>query len=918
MGYTDKAGRGPAGVALVSAVALIWSAAPAIAQPEPAGGAVEVSIAQGPLAEALKEVSLRTGVPVIYSEELVAGRTTRGVSGALSPDAALAGLLAGTGLEAVPGAGGYVIRERAGIGDVLAPRPAPEGALQTVPAGEAGDPRQEEDLRIDRVTVTGTSLRGIAPESSPLQIYSREDILGSGVTTTEQFIRTLPQNFGGGSTEFVRSLPNDVNTSANNTSGTGANLRGLGAGSTLILLNGRRLAPSSVVGDYIDLSMIPLSAVERVDVLTDGASSIYGGDAVAGVINFVLRDDFDGSETTFRYGRVTDGGLEEHRLGQTLGKSWSGGNILGTYEFYRRSNLALSERPSVQPFSSVGGGETPADLFDLLPAQKRHSLVVSADQEITSRLVLSASGLFTERSGFSRMVTDSGLARESDRKAETRSFSLGLDYAITPRWHAVLDATFSQLRERDDSLLYFLGDPDAFDISLKTSSDLWSADARFDGDLFAVPGGQVKVALGGHFRREEFLNGVRGAAGSRDGARDVAALYTEFFIPLIGNGNAMPGVRRLEVNASARLDDYSDFGTSSNPKIGVLWSPVEDLNFRASYSTSFAPPPLGRVGALDRTGNVQNYGAVLAQFGVEPADPSLLDLNILRTFGTDSANLGPETSRAYTAGFDLVRDVGDRSWSATATYYDIEYEGRLGQTPVPGNPPSTNLAPNLAFLNPGLFPPGSVIFNPTPAQVQAVLSTFSVPARYQNGLTPDDPIGIINNVDLIRNMALTRTRGIDAALDYSRDFGAGRLLAGLSANHILEFSRQASVTSPSVSELNTLYNPVDFQLTGRLGYAQGGLSGQVGLNYKDSYRTDGSDMARPVGSWTTVDATISYKFISAADWRRGVGVSFIAKNVFDQMPPRTPTFGDHIVPGYDPTNATPLGRFLAIEVSKAF
>ena len=72
------------------------------------------------------------------------------------------------------------------------------------------------------------------------------------------------------------------------------NLRGPGLSSTLVLLNGHRVVPSSGIGDFVDISLIPASAIERVEVLTAGASSIYGADAVAGVVNFVLHDDFDG------------------------------------------------------------------------------------------------------------------------------------------------------------------------------------------------------------------------------------------------------------------------------------------------------------------------------------------------------------------------------------------------------------------------------------------------------------------------------------------------------------------------------------------------------------------------------------------------------------------------------------------------
>ncbi|KJS34612.1 MAG: hypothetical protein VR74_19645, partial [Hyphomonas sp. BRH_c22] len=265
------------------------------------GGEVAFNIDAPMLGDALRAFGAQSGTPILFSESLVAGRAAPGLNGTFAPADALDRLLQGSGLEAVKGQGqAVIIRKRTDAPEPVVPPARPpreEAPAETLPDSSRAkaDPGT---LRIDTVTVTGTSLRGIAPESSPLQIYSREDILGSGVTTTEQFIRTLPQNFGGGSTEFTsQGLPTDGNSQRNSTYGSGANLRGLGSGATLTLLNGNRVAPTSTIGDFVDLSMIPVSALERIDVLSDGASSIYGGDAVAGVINLVLRDDFDGAET---------------------------------------------------------------------------------------------------------------------------------------------------------------------------------------------------------------------------------------------------------------------------------------------------------------------------------------------------------------------------------------------------------------------------------------------------------------------------------------------------------------------------------------------------------------------------------------------------------------------------------------------
>jgi outer membrane cobalamin receptor len=101
---------------------------------------------------------------------------------------------------------------------------------------------------------------------------------------------------------------------------TAVNLRGLGADATLVLINGRRMAGAGLMGDFADVSMIPVSAVARIEVLTDGASALYGSDAVGGVVNIVMRDRYDGAETRARLGGSTRGDLGQYQLAQTLGR----------------------------------------------------------------------------------------------------------------------------------------------------------------------------------------------------------------------------------------------------------------------------------------------------------------------------------------------------------------------------------------------------------------------------------------------------------------------------------------------------------------------------------------------------------------------------------------------------------------------
>src|SRR6185295_1943971 len=144
----------------------------------------------------------------------------------------------------------------------------------------------------------------------------------------------LPQNFIGAATE-QSALTLADGSGSNSSLATGANLRGLGPDATLVLINGKRLAGSGTAGDFADLSGLPTAAVERVEVLLDGASALYGSDAVGGVVNVILKDRYEGAETRMRLGSVTKGNLSEVQIGQLAGVNWSSGNLLLAYEFHR-------------------------------------------------------------------------------------------------------------------------------------------------------------------------------------------------------------------------------------------------------------------------------------------------------------------------------------------------------------------------------------------------------------------------------------------------------------------------------------------------------------------------------------------------------------------------------------------------------
>jgi outer membrane receptor for ferrienterochelin and colicin len=142
----------------------------------------------------------------------------------------------------------------------------------------------EAATELETLIVTGTHIRGAGEAASPIVVMDREAIERTGYATVAEALSALPQNLGGaGTPDGLLSLSDGLGT--NSAAATGVNLRGLGADATLVLVNGRRMAGTGSKGGFTDVSALPTAAVERVDVLLDGASALYGSDAVGGVFD---------------------------------------------------------------------------------------------------------------------------------------------------------------------------------------------------------------------------------------------------------------------------------------------------------------------------------------------------------------------------------------------------------------------------------------------------------------------------------------------------------------------------------------------------------------------------------------------------------------------------------------------------------
>nr|WP_316641106.1 TonB-dependent receptor [uncultured Roseateles sp.] len=208
---------------------------------------------------------------------------------------------------------------------------------------------QTDSARLERVEITGSSIKRIDGETAlPVQVIKRDDIDKSGVTTAAELLKTISAN----------TAPlSDGASITDGTSGqrgfNGANLRGIGVSSTLVLLNGRRLANFASPGDNagVDLNNIPAGAIQRVEILKDGASAIYGTDAIGGVINFITRKDYQGVDLSASVAGTQEGGAGKKTA------SISGGfgdlnrdrfNVFGVLDVQKLDALRSSQRDFIK------------------------------------------------------------------------------------------------------------------------------------------------------------------------------------------------------------------------------------------------------------------------------------------------------------------------------------------------------------------------------------------------------------------------------------------------------------------------------------------------------------------------------------------------------------------------------------------
>ena len=870
-------------------------------------------------------------------------------------------------------------------------------------AQESGETSSANQL--EEVVVTGSSIRGVTTPGSPVISMDREALTSTGLATGGDLARALPQVINLGADES--RLAGAQDGAANATRVSSINLRGIGNEATLLLINGRRLAPAGVIKALYDPNVIPASAIERMEVVVDGASAIYGSDAVAGVVNVITRKDFSGAETLVRYG-IADG-TNQKIASQNFGFTWESGSIFGAYEHYERDRLAGGDRDFAtadrrarggsdarstlaSPGNIVSGttryplpngagtGLSPASLVagapnrfdegtapDLLPQQERDTFFLDARQEFgpftawyqgwASRRdfderVSPASGQLRVPNTNPYFVAPAALgapafvnveyrfsAEDSDPRLtgyeNAQQNALGLVYDVGADWQIEAYGNLSVNRgfQRRGAItngaaltealnstnpatafnpfgngsFNLTNNPALVDIIVANRDTFGTSEARdfavkADGPVFDLPGGSVRIAAGAERHDNEFRQTLNANNVLPSGAvttkkilnrRHNTSVFGEVFVPIFGGDLSFPGMQSLDLSAALRREDYSDFGTTTDPKYGLTYDPIDNVTLRATYGTSFRAPSL-----VDTSEQIHN---IFIENLPDPTSGTGTTRGIYHNGGRST--LQPEEAETWSFGIDWTPDGVLSGLIASATYYKVDYTSRI------------DVAPRNALTSGAVYAPlyvrrpaaGDVAGN---AAFNALVAEFLANPDLQSPVEPATNINVI--LDGRRaNIGSTKQEGIDVDLSYRFETSFGNFSTGVNVAKITDLTRSSAPGLPFTDVLDTFGNPVDLRARASLGWRLGGFSANAFVNYVDGYRNTAITPNVGVDSYHTVDATLSYEF-SGNGLLDGLNVALNGQDIFDEEPPIVLNG----IYSWDNQNVSPLGRLVSLVVTK--
>ena len=819
------------------------------------------------LGDALRTVSRLSGREVIFTAESVEGKSAPRLRGTYTPDDAVRALLDGTGLTAEFRKDVILIRGRS-----VAP-----GEVADASAGQS------------EILVTGSRIRG-ARSASPVVAKSRDKIVNEGQTDLGSYFRTLPQNFSGGQNPGVVGSQGQ----SENTNGSSAlNLRGLGPDATLTLVNGHRSAYDAVA-QGVDISAIPLAAVDRVEVVTDGASALYGSDAVGGVANVILRRDYHGVQTSARLGAATDGGDVEQQYTLLAGQRWAAGGVALTLEYNHASPIIAGQRSYTQSL------DRRATLFS---GQEQFSAVLAGHQKVADWLTFEFDGQFNQRSSqvcSAALATSSCVTNGSAIDREVQSFAISPSFTanLANGWQIKLSGTHAE-SSTDIRTAAYTGGVTTATFHPQYDNHLDSAELGLEGPLFRAPGGDARLALGGGYRSVTQDTDYRRTAGGITTPvwvyrqkRDTVFAYGELSLPLIGRDQDIPFVRELLLTGAVRYEDNSGFGDLLTPKAGIVFRPVTDVAVRASWGRSFKAP------TLFQTGRGQQGYVVPGSIFVPPAPGGGTAIFLLG----GQAALAPEKAETWTSTITYTPSFA-AGLTVQASYFNVRYGDRV-VTPL------TNIAGALA-------PEYSrfVTLFPTTQQVLNVAANLPEGLINQTG-APFDPAAVVVIVDnSLVNAAQQKIEGADFSIGYVGKLSARDSIDFNGAATYLKTSQQLIAGRPFQDLAGTIFNPPHWRARAAVGWERDTVRLGAVLSYSGGTIDNRFTPAVEMDSFTSLDITGRVRTANKQGTLSGISIELSVLNLFNEKPATIRTTSAAAIP-FDSTNYSSIGRAVSLTIRK--
>jgi len=919
-------------------------------------------------------------------------------------------------------------------------------AAALLPFGLANAQQDDDDQAIDEIvtvgTQTGTGIRGVAPVGSQTMELPRIELVQSPVRDAAEIIANLPQGSQIGSGVATADGGND-------SGGSGLNLRGLGTNASLQLLDGHRMAPQGVSDISADPSAIPFAAIENIEVVLDGASSVYGSDAVAGVVNFIMRDSFDGVDVQYS---GLSGLYDSNKIELLAGTSRGNFSIMAGGSYEDQGEMRTNERgylmqdlrpyggrdyrnntptPGNEPVISVGNTDyyVPQDfacVYDVqtgdfcnpsvddliqidpnnagnyladsgdytyyLAAMKRYSLFTRMNYEPSDNVQLTYTGLYSRREAanmsfssiqirvnsnspyfipgltgptstyFVRVnAPENGIPWTADPYTATINHYLDLRFDIG-EWQLNMSGFAGRTNgadinrpEANNAALthdpagtpagylnynYYENNPEWFNpyftderMSQPGLDNLvgWTwrfADqhqtgfnGRFEGPIFELPGGTVRLNVGAEFTDADHWLGLPQTVRyydkriywlrNTDIDRRVASVFGEIYAPLLAD---KPGVQRLALSLSTRTDKYSDFGNTSNPRLGLTWDVNDSLSFRGSAGESFRAPALTQMnpGVLSTLiqGDITNNGGI----PIPVTNPANNTSHIFTRDGR-TPTLGPETGKMWSVGVDWTPEFLE-GLAVSLTYYDIEYENRIET--VPNWQTAFSSPANYAIYEPYIYPvnqPATCVAGDLTTYDPALTRWLDLEGTRFAGNSDDcSTVAVIDRG--MQNVGSLFQNGYDLTVSYDWDTAIGSWRASANVAEILDLDRSLISGGDTFSVLDRIGWQISRRSNVRLNWSNAdwtaALTARIEGSYLNDNHPDGPSAYHNVGSWTTYDLTVSYQTPQTSGPWSNINFRLGAQNLTDEDPPIVLSGSS----AFDGNVHNPFGRMWRLELGK--